>query len=257
MYSLNEVKGDIKAFNSRLAPSLPVKKKVSIAHTKAKRIITLNLKGGVGKSTFTAALLSQLVNEGHKVELIDFDRQESSYSWAKSIPEVECQTYNPALKSFSEMALSLKVNTNSDFVVIDSPANFSERELFRYLRYADYIVIPMQPSPIDLHSSLPMINNLINEHLYKGRNIKVGFVLNRVYEEDTRLVNVQKLLRNFRQFESLGIMSESASYQEAFYYKKLVGNMMKDQDLWQNTLKWLEADGQEKVVSDSGEALLA
>ncbi|MGF1694904.1 ParA family protein [Vibrio kyushuensis] len=241
MNSLNEARGQIKPYNNRLGSSLTNKNKVSIAHTKAKRIITLNLKGGVGKSTFTAGLLSQLVAEGHNVELIDFDRQESSYSWANSIPEVVCQTYNPALKSFSEMASTLKVNTSSEYVVIDSPANFSDRELFRYLKYADYIVIPMQPSPIDLHSSLPLINNLIDQHLYKGREIKVGFVLNRVYPGDERLLSVQKLLSNFRQFKSLGIMSESAHYQEAFYYKKLVGHSTKDSELWQDTLTWLDA----------------
>ncbi|OIQ26082.1 MAG: chromosome partitioning protein ParA [Vibrio sp. MedPE-SWchi] len=215
------------------------KDKVSIAHTKAKRIISLNLKGGVGKSTFTAGLLSQLALEGNNVELIDFDRQESSFNWAQSVPEITCQTYNPALKSFSEMASTLKVSANSDYVVIDSPANFSERELFRYLRYADYIVIPMQPSPIDLHSSLPLINNLIDHHLYKGRDIKVGFVLNRVYSEDERLNTVKKLLSNFRQFESLGNMSESAHYQEAFYYKKLINSTTIDKALWRNTLAWL------------------
>ncbi|MCK6262118.1 ParA family protein [Vibrio sp. ZSDE26] len=246
MNSLNEVRGLAPSFSCRLRSSITNKDKVSIAHTKAKRIITLNLKGGVGKSTFTAGLLSQLVEKGHKVELIDFDQQESSYNWASSVPEIECQTYNPALKSFSEMASTLKVSTSSDYVVIDSPANFSERELFRYLKYADYIVIPMQPSPIDLHSSLPLINNLIDQHLYKGREIKVGFVLNRVYQGDERLVNVQKLLKNFRQFQSLGIMSESAHYQEAFYYKKLIKSSNKDADLWQSTLNWMGANERNK-----------
>ncbi|MEZ9231969.1 ParA family protein [Vibrio amylolyticus] len=241
MNSFKELVGYKKLYSGRVSASVVTKKdKVSIAHAKAKRIISLNLKGGVGKSTFTAGLLSQLAMQGSNVELIDFDRQESSYNWAKSVPEITCQTYNPALRSFSEMASTLKVNASSDYVIIDSPANFSERELFRYLRYADYIVIPMQPSPIDLHSSLPLVSNLIDHHLYKGRKIKVGFVLNRVYSQDDRLLNVQKLLSNFRQFELLGNMSESAHYQKAFYHKKLISSTTIDTVLWRNTLAWLE-----------------
>ncbi|MHC6530051.1 ParA family protein [Vibrio proteolyticus] len=215
-------------------------KQISIAYAKAKKIIVLNLKGGVGKSTFTASLISKLIAHQFKVELVDFDRQQSTYHWAEPIEEVPCQSYNPALRSLSSIALTLQVSTDSDFVVIDSPANFSEGELVRYLRYVDYIVIPMQPSPIDLHASLPFISTLIEQHIYKRKKIQLGFVINRCFQEDARLTRVLSLLKLFRQFKTLGIMSESHQYQEPFHHKHLVEAEAIDSVLWHNVLKWLE-----------------
>ncbi|XEV12395.1 AAA family ATPase (plasmid) [Vibrio alginolyticus] len=45
----------------------------------------MNQKGGVGKSTFVAGLMSQLIHQGHQVELIDFDKQKSSHDWAREV----------------------------------------------------------------------------------------------------------------------------------------------------------------------------
>ncbi|MFM2584928.1 AAA family ATPase [Vibrio campbellii] len=58
-------------------------RQTSIAYSKAKKIIVLNLKGGVGKSTFSASLASKLINNGHTVELVDFDKQQSTNRWAE------------------------------------------------------------------------------------------------------------------------------------------------------------------------------
>ncbi|MHA2707349.1 ParA family protein [Vibrio owensii] len=186
-------------------------RQTSIAYSKAKKIIVLNLKGGVGKSTFSASLASKLIGNGHTVELIDFDKQQSTNRWANGIDELPNQSYNPSLRSLSNIAVTLKVSNATDYVVIDSPANFSESDLVRYLRYVDYIVIPMQPSPIDLHASLPFINTLIEKHIFKSR-----------------------------QFKTLGIMSESDVYQQPFMDKELVDAKNVDPILWSNVIKWLE-----------------
>jgi chromosome partitioning protein len=214
-------------------------KKIGIAHARAKKIIVLNLKGGVGKSTFSAGLISQLIENDNKVELIDFDNQQSTYGWAENIADVPCQSYNPAMRSMSSMGMTLRVNANSDYIIMDSPANFSEPELTRYLRYADYIIIPMQPSPVDLHASLPFINTLIEKHLYKRSNIKLGFVINRCFQRDDKLKRVMSLLNIFSQFQTLGVMSESDCYQEAFHYKQLMKIEELDKELWDGTLNWL------------------
>ncbi|MEF1250923.1 ParA family protein [Vibrio owensii] len=215
-------------------------RQTSIAYSKAKKIIVLNLKGGVGKSTFSASLASKLIGNGHTVELIDFDKQQSTNRWADGIDALPNQCYNPSLRSLSNIAVTLKVSNATDYVVIDSPANFSESDLVRYLRYVDYIVIPMQPSPIDLHASLPFINTLIEKHIFKSRQIKIGFVINRCVHQDERLDRVMRLLRFFRQFKTLGIMSESEVYQQPFMDKELVDARNVDPILWDNVIKWLE-----------------
>lgn len=111
-------------------------RQTSIAYSKAKKIIVLNLKGGVGKSTFSASLASKLINI-YTVELVDFDKQQSTNRWAEGIDTLPNQSYHLSLRSLSKIAVTLKVRTSTDYVVIDSPANFSESDLVRYLRYAD------------------------------------------------------------------------------------------------------------------------
>ncbi|WP_233902170.1 hypothetical protein [Vibrio campbellii] len=98
----------------------------------------------------------------------------------------------------------------------------------------------MQPSPIDLHASLPFINTLIEKHIFKSRQIKIGFVINRCVHQDERLDRVMCLLRFFRQFKTLGIMSESEVYQQPFMDKRLVDASDVDPKLWDNVIKWLD-----------------
>ncbi len=135
--------------------------KISLHYSKAKKVLVMNQKGGVGKSTCAAALLSHLSHLGYKVELIDFDRQCPCHDWAKNALPGCSQSYPPSLRSFSNIAMTLKVRRESDFIVIDSPSNFSQEEMVRYTYFTNAILLPMSPSPLDLHTSLPFIQDLI------------------------------------------------------------------------------------------------
>ncbi|NOH81543.1 ParA family protein [Vibrio sp. RE86] len=211
---------------------------VSLAYSNAKKVLILNLKGGVGKSTVTAGLMSHLVRSGYNVELIDFDKQKSSHDWAVSVGKCRSQSYNPSLKSFSSIASTLKVKRDSDFVILDSPSNFTEDDMLRYTRFVDAIIVPMQPSPVDLHASLPFIHKVINSGVLSRCNISLSFIINRCQQQDNRVDTVAKLLGHFRNYPLLGRMSESEKYQEAFYYKSFVEETL-DPQLWVGAEHWL------------------
>lgn len=193
---------------------------VSLHHSKAKKILLMNPKGGVGKSTCSAALMSHLSHLGYSVEVIDFDKQRLCYGWAKEVFPDSCQPYVPSFRSLSNIGITLKVKRNTDFVVIDSPSNFTEEEMTRYTYFIDAILLPISPSPLDLQASLQFIESIIESGILSRRNISLAFLLNRCRVDDNRVEITSHSLKNFQCYPTLGKMSENTQYQDAFHYKK-------------------------------------
>ena len=213
--------------------------KISLHYSKAKKVLVMNQKGGVGKSTCAAALLSHLSHLGYNVELIDFDRQCPCHDWAKNALPGCSQSYPPSLRSFSNIAMTLKVRRESDFIVIDSPSNFSQEEMVRYTYFINAILLPMSPSPLDLHTSLPFIQDLIESGVLSTRKIALAFVVNRCVTHDGRVARTEQLLQHFRQYPTLGQVSENVLYQEAFFDKQALPVTL-DLQLWRRVIEWLE-----------------
>ena len=213
--------------------------KISLHYSKAKKVLIMNQKGGVGKSTCAAALLSHLSHLGYKAELIDFDRQCPCHDWAKNALPGCSQSYPPSLRSFSNIAMTLKVRRESDFIVIDSPSNFSQEEMVRYTYFTNAILLPMSPSPLDLHTSLPFIQDLIESGVLSTRKIALAFVVNRCVTHDGRVARTEQLLQHFRQYPTLGQVSENVLYQEAFFDKQALPLTL-DLQLWRRVIEWLE-----------------
>ncbi|WP_265099166.1 ParA family protein [Vibrio campbellii] len=225
---------------SKVAPLYSRKQdKISLHYSKAKKVLVMNQKGGVGKSTCAAALLSHLSHLGYKVELIDFDRQCSCHDWAKNALPGRSQSYPPSLRSFSNIAMTLKVRRDSDFIVIDSPSNFSQEEMERYTYFTNAILLPMSPSPLDLHTSLPFIQDLIESGILSARKIALAFVMNRCATHDERVERTEQLLQHFRQYPTFGKISENVLYQEAFFDKQALPVTL-DPQLWRQVIEWLE-----------------
>ncbi|MEZ9974460.1 chromosome partitioning protein ParA, partial [Vibrio lentus] len=73
-----------------------------------------------GKSTVVIGIISQLLNQGYKVALIDFDKQKSSHDWAINIIPGFVSAYTPSFYSLSELTLKIRVPKDTDFVIVDS-----------------------------------------------------------------------------------------------------------------------------------------
>jgi chromosome partitioning protein len=139
------------------------------------RILTIaQQKGGAGKTSLTAHLAAAFAGQGHRVALIDIDPQGSLTAWAGLRPAGFDPHLN--LSTVSGWRTGPEVERQArdhDIVLIDCPPH-GETAAKLAVRAADLIVVPMQPSPLDLWATRATIA------LIAGEKRPLRLVLNRV-----------------------------------------------------------------------------
>ena len=119
----------------------------------AKAITIAQQKGGAGKTTIAAQLAVALSRAGHKVGVIDIDPQGSLARWYEvrsALVDVGSSSLTLLHASGWRLSTELdKLKRTSDVVLIDSPPH-AETDVRIAVRAADLILVPIQPSPMDL-----------------------------------------------------------------------------------------------------------
>jgi chromosome partitioning protein len=143
----------------------------------AGRIITVaQQKGGAGKTTLAAHLAVAWAEAGLRVAVVDIDPQASLTRWfearrealgdAVGIDHVQITGWR-AQREVERLAL------DHDVVVIDSPPHM-EIEARVAVRSAHLVVVPVQPSPMDLWATKPTLD------LARQEKVATLLVINRV-----------------------------------------------------------------------------
>jgi chromosome partitioning protein len=143
----------------------------------AARIVTVaQQKGGAGKTTLVIQLATALAEAGRKVGVMDIDPQGSLTTWMRRREQL-----GPAVRElrFSmvggwRLGVELdRLKDGLDVVLVDSPPH-AETEAKAAIRSADLVLIPCQPSLLDVWASAPTVELAARE----GR--RTALVLNRV-----------------------------------------------------------------------------
>ncbi|MGH1353126.1 MAG: ParA family partition ATPase [Methyloligellaceae bacterium] len=136
----------------------------------------LNQKGGVGKTTLSVNLAGAFVEQGYNVLLVDADPQGSSLSWsavresASLFPVVKMD--KPTLhKDLPKLAASY------DITIIDGAPRVNELARSAIMA-SDLIVIPVQPSPVDVWATDDIVALIKDASVYR-ENLKTVFAVNR------------------------------------------------------------------------------
>jgi chromosome partitioning protein len=123
------------------------------------KVLTLaQQKGGAGKTTLVAQLAVAFMAGGRSVALVDIDPQGSLTRWFKvrgAAGRTGGMTLT-AVTGWRAQATVEKLKSANDLVLVDS-APHAEIEAKIAVRVADLIVVPIQPSPLDLWATEPTL----------------------------------------------------------------------------------------------------
>lgn len=130
------------------------------------KIITVaQHKGGAGKTTLTAQLAAGLDNSGARVAILDVDPQGSLTEWHKMRTEQlgrKNKIGHMQLQGWKVMREIGPLAQKFDYVLIDTPPH-AESESSIAIRQADLVLLPIQPSPLDVWASGPTLKLILQE----------------------------------------------------------------------------------------------
>ena len=140
-------------------------------------VLVASSKGGAGKSTLATNLAAYFALDGQRTVLVDADRQKSSTHWC----EKRAAMANAVLPlDGTRRNWEAKLPSDAQRVVIDAAAGAMGEDLESFLAKADAVLVPVNPSIIDLEATVPFLNSLAQHPRVKKGKLPVGLVGNRL-----------------------------------------------------------------------------
>ena len=162
-----------------------------------------NLKPGTGKTTSAVWLAHVFAEAGH-VLLVDADPSGSALEWsdlAAASPWVPRQEAFPfrivALPSRSLHRRVQEIALPDDVVIIDTPQLEDHPSIARSaLRYADEILIPCAPSPIEINRTAPVRDEITEIDEFRELPARSAILLNRCVARANSPAHAKEALEN-------------------------------------------------------------
>jgi len=209
----------------------------------------MNSKGGCGKTTLATNIASWYANQGFATALMDYDPQGSSARWIKlrpqDKPEVHAVQVCKKRQAVNQTrAWALRIPPGTERVIIDAPAGVSGDALRGFVHDADTILIPVLPSPIDIHSATHFIKDLLLIGNTRSLGVRVGVVANRVRKETLVYKSLERFLHSLN-LPFIATLRDTQNYVHAFERGIGIHDMWDrrvepDRVNWLPLLNWLE-----------------
>ncbi len=117
-----------------------------------KVIVIAQQKGGAGKTTLAIQLAVAWQCAGKRVAMLDIDPQGSLSAWRALRDRTLGEDTGPSVDALSGWRLGNQLSTiagAADLVIVDSPPH-AETDAKTAIRTADLVVLPIQPTMLDL-----------------------------------------------------------------------------------------------------------
>jgi chromosome partitioning protein len=147
-----------------------------------------NLKPGTGKTTSAVWLAHVFSQAGNRVLLVDADPSGSALEWSDLAAMYPGMAPERAAFPFRIVALPSRelhrrlpeIARHDDVVIIDTPQIEDHAGIARSaLRYADEIVIPCAPSPIEINRTTPVREEIAEIREVREKPARAVVLLNR------------------------------------------------------------------------------
>lgn len=218
-------------------------------------ILVINSKGGSGKTTLATNIASHFAGSGCRTAIMDYDPQGSSLHWLSLRPD-SARPIHAANASVptggSIRSLQMYVPQDTEWLVIDAPAGAEVLLLQEMVKKADFILVPVGPSSIDVHATADFIKDLLLKGGIRRQATKIAVVANRV----RRSMPVYEPLERFLRALSLPFLTRiSDSDQYILAAEQGTGVFEMDADVveaerkeFEPIIAWLRPDSELQTV---------
>src|SRR6201999_2455863 len=147
-----------------------------------------NLKPGTGKTTSAVWLAHVFAQAGNRVLLVDADPSGSALEWSDLAAMYPGVVKEQAAFPFRIVALPSRelhrrlpeISVDDDVVIIDTPQIEDHAAIARSaLRYADEILVPCAPSPIEINRTTPVREEIAEVSAFRDIPARSAVLLNR------------------------------------------------------------------------------
>lgn len=202
-----------------------------------KAILIANPKGGSGKTTLSTNVAGYLAARGHRVLMLDLDRQKSATQWLANRPF--------ELPIIDVLQGGEGKSGEADWLVIDSPAGLHGKNLEHALKLVHKVVVPIAPSLFDIQASREFLEVLSREKVVRKGKVFVGVVGMRMAPHTRAATTLEQFIAGL-DLPVLAYLRETQVYVNAAFEGKTLFDLPpslaeRELEQWAYLLNWLEA----------------
>ena len=179
-------------------------------------IVSVNPKGGVGKSTSSLLLATALANMGLQVSLIDADPNQPIKKWREGNSKTTVKIISDGKEENIVDLIDEENTSKRKFVFVDTEGARSMLSQTA-MSLADLVLIPMQPSAIEADQVAVLVKLMNTQQRISRRRIPFKILFNRTGYIPTRM---EKRIRKSLEDANIEIfkidLSERISFKSIF-----------------------------------------
>lgn len=216
----------------------------------ARRILVINGKGGCGKTTIATNLAVAYACADFAVALIDNDPQASSAYWAEQrpadLPAIHLVPAHRRSNMYQTQSYQNRLPPDIDRIIVDGHSNARDRDLELLLKQTDVVLVPLQPSSIDIQAASRFITELVTHRAFRASPRPLGVIANRVQPNTETHAKLQHFLACL-DVPTVATFRDSPVYMEAAELGKGIVDMIdsraarKETPAWRELVSWIEA----------------